>query len=241
MKDEMEDLISKDIAGNYKSYFEEDLNSIDNEIEKLDELFNDMKTDKETVFNQVFNSRSRSAGSPLVFGSNMYANMVACKNAKISLLKDRIATKRLIAELNIKSKKTENDEDMFSGIAKSIMKEINDSGNMLTLDMTNENQKVNLEDEDKLALMAAQEYKEKTGKEFNPQKSESEYEYLYLIDVNSFEIFKTDLDYEEVDEQLDEDDFVVRVRNGKFLSGFYKPTHQKLIPFDKEKGELIDD
>lgn len=228
----------ENIGGSYKGYFEKELLNIENEIASIDEVISEMMSDKRGALNESQDSRRRSSGSPYVFTSTMWANIVAAKNARISLMKDMVSLKKIIAELNMKSKKDEDDDSRFDKVAAALFEKINNTRSSDVVDVSGHSILLDEDDEEALERLAADEYKEDIGREFDPDTVEANSEFLYMYEVNTGDIYKFDNSYNLI-EQCIIDEFTLRLRNGVVAGGFLKATRQPIILFNDEKEEIL--
>lgn len=228
-----------EISGNFKEYFEAELASIDNEIASLDSVIQDMLQDKDNVLERGRDARQRSGGSPLVFVSTMYANIIAGKNARISLMKDKVALKKLMAELNRKSTENNTEDEQFSAVARALLRQISEERGSRgqTEPVT---APVTIDDATLEALDASieNEYAERVGAEFDPQKAESDYDYYYLYDIDTGTFHQCSLDYEFLGSELNPDLFNLRVRDGVVTGGYLKATRQKILLYSSVENQI---
>lgn len=88
----------------YKELFEKNIELIEGEIRKTDELYNELKKKFDSINN------STSPGS-LNFIAKQTPNLVSLRNNRISLIKELNTVQKIIIDSTLKTKNAENDEN----------------------------------------------------------------------------------------------------------------------------------
>lgn len=93
----------------YKELFEKNIELIEGEIKKTDELYNELKK----KFDKINNSTSPGS---LNFIAKQTPNLVSLRNNRISLIKELNTVQKIIIDSTLKTKNVENDENSEDNI-----------------------------------------------------------------------------------------------------------------------------
>lgn len=109
--------------------FADEFKLIDSEIKQVDDLYGMvLKEIKDARGGDERNARlARGASNPNTFIYNMFANANSVKSSKISLIAHRIALKKTIEELKLKTAKGEDEGGKIKMVLAELIKEISDN------------------------------------------------------------------------------------------------------------------
>jgi len=112
--------MSEETDSKYTCHFQEEVDMIKEEMEKVDNLYEDIMGRITNISDA--SKRKTSGNSPFTFISNMMENALSAKTSKINLIKELVHIKKYIADFDLKSIKSEgNDEEKFKALAAELM------------------------------------------------------------------------------------------------------------------------
>ena len=220
----------------YTEMFSGDILAIDEEIGALDGLFDEITG---MIAEMRRTARSDRRGTPLSFISNMFENATSVRSSRISLLKERVHIRKVIADLALKEEAgAEEGAESFRGIARELMELARRETDARACAPAAEEEEETTAGEADVREIARRAYAEETGREFEVEPEEAEIAYgidqdgrTWLMEVSEGE--DGEPAYSIAEEVEDPSEFVIRRdRNGDFVSGRHKATGLELIVID---------
>jgi hypothetical protein len=204
--------VEKEIAlltnNEYADLFNEEMDLLNNEIQRVEEFFN------ETIdhFNLV-KKATNTRGNPLSFIHQQTENINSLFNTKISLIKEKIAVKEKIANLNLKKKDDNGNNQVLAEFMKLLPDLKISTNHILTTDMgTDEELDKKIKEYEESGELSFSDY-EKNTKIVTDLKGN-----LYLVDDQ----------YNLIDENPDSD----------IIINFVKQRDGTMIAYDQYNNEV---
>ena len=197
------------------NYFEEELKAIDEEIKDTDNLYNELKEHFDGV------KKSRSTGA-LNFISKQTPNLISAKSNKISLLKDKVALKKIVLDVSIKLNGNDDDnnarDNMLLKMASQLLLENNSKKftEMYQVDNTSGDEPEEV-DYDKLLAERLGEKEvetipeEKHDFDYYKRNSKTKLLYSYVYNIEETTIYAIDEDHNILDEETLPTDWIITI------------------------------
>ena len=139
------EIIKQDENEEVVSYFKKEESELNRTINEIDDLYSEIKKHYDNIKQA---SRSANGGRGVLgFVEKQTGNLVSLKNAKASLINSKITMKKYEAELALKQKKDQNENNVSNDLINAIMSKLDDKeGDSIIVDSEDYSSDDNIDD-----------------------------------------------------------------------------------------------